>query len=78
MEVIIRTSPEEAAELTSRLIAARLRAKPDLVLGLATGRTMERACDRLVAKHQGEGLDFSRCRTFNLAASPFATATTPI
>ena len=66
MEVIIRTNPEEAAELTSRLIAARLRAKPDLVLGLATGRTMERVYDRLVAKHHGEGLDFSRCRTFNL------------
>jgi glucosamine-6-phosphate deaminase len=66
MEVIIRTSPEEAAELTSRLIAARLRTKPDLVLGLATGRTMERVYDRLVAKHQSEGLDFSRCRTFNL------------
>jgi glucosamine-6-phosphate deaminase len=66
MEVIIRTSPEEAAELASRLIAVRLRAKPDLVLGLATGRTMERVYDRLVAKHQSEGLDFSRCRTFNL------------
>ena len=66
MEVIIRSSPEEAAELTSRLIATRLRTKPDLVLGLATGRTMERVYDRLVAKHQGEGLDFSRCRTFNL------------
>ena len=66
MEVIIRTSSEAAAELTSRLIEARLRAKPDLVLGLATGRTMERVYDRLVAKHQSEGLDFSRCRTFNL------------
>jgi hypothetical protein len=33
MEVIIRTSPDETAELTSRLIAARVRAKPDLVLG---------------------------------------------
>jgi glucosamine-6-phosphate deaminase len=66
MEVIIRTSPEEAAELTSRLIAARLRAKPGLVLGLATGRTMEQVYDRLVAKHRDEGLDFSRCRTFNL------------
>jgi glucosamine-6-phosphate deaminase len=66
MEVIIRNDPEEAAELTSRLIAARLRAKPDLVLGLATGRTMERVYDRLVAKHQTESLDFSRCRTFNL------------
>ena len=66
MEVIIRTSSEAAAELTSRLIEARLRAKPDLVLGLATGRTMERVYDRLAAKHQSEGLDFSRCRTFNL------------
>jgi glucosamine-6-phosphate deaminase len=56
MEVIIQTSPEEVAELTSRLIAARVRAKPDLVLGLATGRTMERVYDRLVAKHQKEGV----------------------
>jgi glucosamine-6-phosphate deaminase len=66
MEVIIRTSPDEAADLTSRLIATRLRANPELVLGLATGRTMERVYDRLVAKHQKEGLDFSKCRTFNL------------
>ena len=66
MEVIIRFDANQAAELTSRLIAMRLRAKPDLVLGLATGRTMERVYDALVAKHQREGLDFSRCRTFNL------------
>ena len=66
MEVIIRSSAEAAAELGSRLIAARLRAKPDLVLGLATGRTMERVYDRLVAAHRSEGLDFSRCHTFNL------------
>jgi len=66
MEVIIRSGPEEAAELTARLIAAKVRAKPDLVLGLATGRTMERVYDRLVAMHQSAGLDFSQCRTFNL------------
>ncbi len=66
MEVIIRSDAEQAAELASRLIAARLRAKPDLVLGLATGRTMERVYDRLVGTRQSEGLDFSRCRTFNL------------
>ena len=66
MEVIIRTTPDEAAELTARLIAARVRAKPELVLGLATGRTMERVYDRLVTRHQREGLDFSKCRTFNL------------
>jgi glucosamine-6-phosphate deaminase len=66
MEVIIRTDPDGVAELTCRLIAARMRAKPDLVLGLATGRTMERVYNRLVAKHQEEGLDFSKCRSFNL------------
>src|SRR6201988_2248329 len=66
MEVIVRMDADQAAELTSWLIEARLRAKPDLVLGLATGRTMERVYDKLVAKHRSEGLDFSRCRTFNL------------
>jgi glucosamine-6-phosphate deaminase len=66
MEVIIRPDAEQAAKLAAQLIAARLRAKPDLVLGLATGRTMERVYDRMVATHQNEGLDFSRIRTFNL------------
>ncbi len=66
MEVIIRANAEQVAELAARLIAARLRAKPDLVLGLATGRTMERVYDRLVATQRSEDMDFSRCRTFNL------------
>ena len=64
--MIIQPNIEQAAELTARLIAARLRAKPDLVLGLATGRTMERVHDRLADTQRSEGLDFSRCRTFNL------------
>jgi glucosamine-6-phosphate deaminase len=66
MEVIIRPNAEQAAELVARLIAARLRSKPDLVLGLATGRTMERVYDRMVAVQGKEALDFSHCRTFNL------------
>lgn len=66
MEVIIRADAEAAAALATRLIAARLRARPHLVLGLATGRTMERVYDRLVAMRSADGLDFSRCRTFNL------------
>jgi glucosamine-6-phosphate deaminase len=66
LEVIIRPDAERAATLAARLIAARLRAKPDLVLGLATGRTMERVYTRLVELHRNDGLDFARCRTFNL------------
>ncbi|MGA2080739.1 MAG: glucosamine-6-phosphate deaminase [Holophaga sp.] len=66
MEVLIRPDPEQAALLAARIIAKELRAKPALVLGLATGRTMERVYDCLARLHRDDGLDFSRCRTFNL------------
>jgi glucosamine-6-phosphate deaminase len=66
MEVIIRPTAEQAADLVAWLIAARLRSKPNLVLGLATGRTMERVYDRLASIQRSKGLDFSHCRTFNL------------
>jgi glucosamine-6-phosphate deaminase len=62
VEVIIRPNADDAAMLVARLIAGRLQAKPDLVLGLATGRTMERVYDQLAAM----GLDFSKCHSFNL------------
>jgi glucosamine-6-phosphate deaminase len=65
MDVIIQSNAESAARTAADLIARALSAKPDLVLGLATGCTMEPVYDRLVQLHQ-EGLDFSRCRTFNL------------
>lgn len=66
MEVIIRPDSDSAADLVARLIARELRANPRLVLGLATGRTMEAVYARLVKLHREEGLDFSGCRTFNL------------
>ena len=66
MEVIIRPDAEAAALFVARIIAKELRANPHLVLGLATGRTMESVCRVLVRMHKGEGLDFSLCHTFNL------------
>lgn len=66
MEVIIRPDALAAARLVARLVAQELRANPHLVLGLATGRTMESVYRLLVAMHREEGLDFSLCRTFNL------------
>ncbi|MGI9500708.1 MAG: glucosamine-6-phosphate deaminase [Geminicoccaceae bacterium] len=66
MEVIIRPDGERAATLAAQLIGARLQAKPTSVLGLATGRTMERVYEKLVAMHRQDGLDFSDCSTFNL------------
>jgi glucosamine-6-phosphate deaminase len=66
MQVIIRPTKERASWLAARVIARALRDKPNLVLGLATGQTMERLYGRLVQLHRDEGLDFSLCRTFNL------------
>lgn len=66
MEVVIKPTDERAAFLVARIIACALRQKPHLVLGLATGRTMERVYRYLVDMHREDGLDFSLCRTFNL------------
>ncbi len=66
MEVIVQPHAESAAELAADFIARKLLAKPEAVLGLATGRTMEEVYRRLVQCHRDSGLDFSRCRTFNL------------
>lgn len=66
MEVIIRPDAEDAALLVAEVIAHDLRANPHLVLGLATGRTMESVYRHLVRMHREEKLDFSLCSTFNL------------
>jgi glucosamine-6-phosphate deaminase len=66
MEVIIQPNQEAAASLVARIVARELRANPHLVLGLATGQTMECVYRHLVRVHQTEKLDFSLCRTFNL------------
>ena len=55
-----------AAQLVARLIAKALRQNPPLVLGLATGHTMEHVYALLADMHKQEGLDFAHCRTFNL------------
>ena len=66
MEVIIRPNEEEAALLTALLAAKAIKEKPNPVMGLATGRTMEGVYSLLVELHQKGELDFSRVTTFNL------------
>src|ERR1700691_3107540 len=66
MEVIIRPNADADADLVARIIARELRSNPRLVMGLATGNTMESVYARLVRMHRDEGLNFSSCRTFNL------------
>src|SRR6266704_6884120 len=66
MEVIIQPTEAVTASLVARIVAHDLRANPHLVLGFATGRTMEHVYRQLVRLHQTEKLDFSLCSTFNL------------
>ena len=66
MEVIILPDRQKAASLVARIVAKELRANLKLVLGLATGRTMEAVYELLVGIHKTGGLDFSLCSTFNL------------
>ncbi len=66
MEVVIQPTAEAAADLVARILAWELRKNPRLVLGLASGNTMESVYARLTQMHSEEGLDFSACRTFNL------------
>ncbi|MFA5552440.1 MAG: glucosamine-6-phosphate deaminase [Trueperaceae bacterium] len=66
MDIVILPTSEHVEKLTARLVADRIKAKPNLVLGCATGRTMEGIYDELVSLAQAHALDFSRVRTFNL------------
>ncbi len=66
MEVIIQKDAAAAARLVARLVAKDLQLNPHMVLGLATGRTMEAVYNSLVKRHEAGELDFSLCRTFNL------------
>lgn len=66
MEVIIREDYEQMCKDAARIVASTLNAKPNAVLGLATGSTPLALYRELVRMHQFEGLDFSQVTTFNL------------
>ena len=66
MQLVIRPNANAAAELVAQHIAGQLKANPRLVLGLATGRTMDSVYARLVWLYEQGSTDFSNCRAFNL------------
>lgn len=66
MEVIVVRRPEDAAPIVADAYSALLGAKPDAVLGLATGSTPLGVYRELVRRHREEGLSFARARGFNL------------
>lgn len=66
MLVIIKESYDEMSKEAAKIIADRIRRKPNLVLGLATGSTPIGLYKELIRMHKEEGLDFSKITTFNL------------
>lgn len=54
------------AEYVSAILVDRIRSKPEVVLGLATGGTMEPIYARFVEKACEQRLDVSRLTSFNL------------
>ena len=66
MEVIVKDNVEEMSKTAARVVARTLNAKPDAVLGLATGSTPLGLYKELVRMHEDEGLDFGQVTTFNL------------
>lgn len=66
MEVIITADYDAMSKEAAAIIAGVVRAKPNAVLGLATGGTPVGTYKELIRLHKDEGLDFSKIATFNL------------
>jgi len=66
MEIVISPDPASASRQAAGYFATLLKRKPDAVLGLATGGSPVPFYRELVRMRREQGLDFSRCTTFNL------------
>jgi glucosamine-6-phosphate deaminase len=66
MLVIIRKDYDAVSEAAADIVAERLRRKPGMVIGLATGGTPLGLYRALVRRHVDAGVDFSKVTTFNL------------
>ncbi len=66
MEVILVETESQGAALAARILGRQVAARPDSVLGLATGSTPIPVYAELVRMHREEGLSFRRVTTFNL------------
>jgi len=66
MEVVICPSYEDLSKAAARTVAQLVRAKPNAVLGGATGSSPVGLYKELIRMHKEENLDFSHVTTFNL------------
>ena len=66
MKIIVVKNYEEMSRVAADAVAEVLRAKPDCVLGLATGDTPIGMYQKLVEMNKAGTLDFSRANSVNL------------
>jgi glucosamine-6-phosphate deaminase len=66
MLVILKDDYDSMSKEAALIVVDRLRKKPNMVLGLATGSTPLGLYKELIRMHVDEGLDFSKVTTFNL------------
>lgn len=66
MQVIIKSDYDAMSKEGAKIVANVVRSKPNAVLGLATGSTPIGLYKELIRMHKEEGLDFSKCTSFNL------------
>ena len=66
MKVIVKATSEEMSKAAAQIFADRIKNKPNIILGLATGGTPVKMYKELIRLHKETGLDFSNVITFNL------------
>lgn len=66
MEIRVFDTAEQVGQAAAALFAAQLIAKPQSVLGLATGSSPVKTYQNLIALNQQGVVDFSQCTTYNL------------
>ena len=66
MQINVYDHAAQVGQAAAVLIAQQILAKPDCVLGLATGSTPIPTYQELIKFHQNGVLDFSRVRSYNL------------
>lgn len=66
IEVNVFDTYEQLSEAAASFIAERMKANPNIILGLATGSSPVGMYDALTAKYEAGEIDFSAVRSFNL------------
>src|SRR3989304_1095911 len=66
MKILTEENYQNLVKKSAEIVAFEIKAKPNLVLGLASGTTVLGLYQELIKKYQNNDLDFSQITTFNL------------